>query len=190
MPFLCQDLSLDQTIAHIPLRTKAISQRAEALSRSPPCFMSSDVTIALIKKQDFPRLAQHWGKLRRVSPSEEVFAQVIACRLAIDAGEDEKISQWAAVWMQTSMEFVVTENAESFHKLHLKLRHLPGLQYEAVRLTALGQVLDFAAYRARLEPISDMEFFRQCHSSVICSIVMASILYLNLHDAVLRPVGL
>ena len=146
--FFWQDMSIDPLIAHIPIKTSRVYKLAESRFAQPVPLPA--ITVAV--HSSFKPL-DNKGKFRRISPSEPVFACLVAIARDVDSSDDERIDAWKKFMLSTSFTFRIIENNDDFVFTHMQMRE---------RLSSLARMVDTMVYCAgtsRLHAGGDMRIF-------------------------------
>ena len=139
------DMNIDPLIAHIPIKTGRVKKLAETRFATPVPIPA--VTVAVHRA--FNPLESK-GKCRRLSPSEHVFAALVAIARDVDAQNDAAIDQWQEFLLSTTFSFRVIENNDDFVFAHMQLREDAAIDYELVRMSALARMVDVSVYCDRV----------------------------------------
>ena len=142
--FFWMDMSIDPLIAHIPIKSSRVHKLAESRFAEPVPLPA--VTVAV--HSAFNPL-DNKGKCRRISPSEPVFACLVAIARDVDASDDARIDQWKKYLLSTSFTFRIIENNDDFVFSHMQMREDAAIDFELVRLSSLARMVDVMVYYER-----------------------------------------
>ena len=142
--FFWQDMSIDSLIAHIPIKTSRVYKLAESRFAQPVPLPA--VTVAV--NSSFNPL-ENKGKCRRISPSEPVFACLVAIARDVDSSNDERIDAWKKFLLSTSFTFRTIENNDDFVFTHMQMREDAAIDFELVRMSSLARMVDTVVYYDR-----------------------------------------
>ena len=165
------DLGIDPTMAHVPIKAVKVSQLADTLF-SEPKHLLSNVHVAVPKSWASSRRSKNFDPLesrpwRRISAPEMLHALILAVSRDVQAqASEETLQKWLTILLSTRVEFQCVETDLEFHKCCTQLREAPGIEFDAVRCSALQRILDLSAFAIKLGVKDEKKIAKEYNSGL------------------------